>query len=273
MRLALLITILLASPGAQAKVDLFLDLGEKIKGETQDSQFRDRGAIDITSWSWGLTQSGSTHLGSEVGAGKASFQDLSFTKWVDTATPALMSALASGTHTPKAVLYVRHPEKGLPRWLEITLTELIVTSVSTGAQASDTRLAESISLNFAKVKVEYFTQDATGVTKSGGDFNWDIAANTGASIIRPKLAQSGDGTDPGIVDSIARSSITYSAGDATAKLSWSSIPGRSYRVFSADSLDRPFRVWTDFRASDGDTTLIIVPAASLMQVFRVEALP
>jgi type VI secretion system secreted protein Hcp len=32
-----------------------------------------------------------------------------------------------------------------------------------------------VTLNFAKVKFDYYVQDAKGSTKSAGTFHWDIA--------------------------------------------------------------------------------------------------
>jgi len=57
--------------------------------------------------------------------------------------------------------------------LEITMKEVLVTSISTGGSGGEDRLTENISLNFAEVKVEYFTPDG----KSGGVFEWNIAEN------------------------------------------------------------------------------------------------
>ena len=34
-----------------------------IKGETQIKEFKDKGGIDVLSWNWGMTQSGTTHMG------------------------------------------------------------------------------------------------------------------------------------------------------------------------------------------------------------------
>jgi type VI secretion system secreted protein Hcp len=42
-------------------VDMFLEL-EGIKGEAQDGKHKDK--IDVLAWSWGMSQSGSTHAGS-----------------------------------------------------------------------------------------------------------------------------------------------------------------------------------------------------------------
>ncbi len=41
-------------------VDIFMQI-EKVNGESADSKFK--GAIEVLSWSWGLTQSGTTHTG------------------------------------------------------------------------------------------------------------------------------------------------------------------------------------------------------------------
>ena len=48
-------------------VNIFLKLGNGIKGESQNDQHKDW--IDILSWSVGMTQSGTTHLGSGGGGG------------------------------------------------------------------------------------------------------------------------------------------------------------------------------------------------------------
>ena len=57
-------------------VDMFLALKGEIKGEAQDAKHK--GEIDVLAWSWGLSQSGSFHVGGGGGAGKANFQDISF---------------------------------------------------------------------------------------------------------------------------------------------------------------------------------------------------
>lgn len=158
-------------------IDMFLNMGANIKGETQDSAQKAAGDIDVLAWSWGMSQSGSTHVGGGAGAGKANFQDLSLTKYIDKSSTALMIALAKGSHIPVCKLLVRKAGEGQQKYLEITLTKVIVTSVSTGGSGGEDRLTENVTLNFAEVKVEYFLQNDKGVTASGGIFNFDIAGN------------------------------------------------------------------------------------------------
>src|SRR5450830_1114992 len=82
-------------------VDMFINMGSKIEGETTDEVQSKKKDIDVLAWSWGMSQSGTTHMGGGGGSGKASFQDISFTKYVDSASNALMFALARGTHVER----------------------------------------------------------------------------------------------------------------------------------------------------------------------------
>jgi type VI secretion system secreted protein Hcp len=158
-------------------LDMFMEMGDKISGETKDDEFSKKKAIDVLAWSWGMSQSGSFHEGGGGGAGKASFQDVSFTKWVDSSTPALMIHLAKGTHIPECKLTCRKAGEGQQKYIEITMTKCIVSSVSTGGSGGEDRLTENVTLNFAEVNYEYFTQDDKGATKSAGKFPWSIEAN------------------------------------------------------------------------------------------------
>jgi type VI secretion system secreted protein Hcp len=166
-------------------MDMFLtfDKGAKIKGETIDDKYKKEDGIDVLAWSWGISNSGSAHMGAGQGAGKANFQDISFTKYVDLASPALMDSCALGTHIASAKLIVRKAGgKEALEYLVFELDEVIVTSYSTGGSGGEDRLTENVSLNFAKVKCNYATQqskDGTAGPKS--NFGYDIAAHTAKS--------------------------------------------------------------------------------------------
>ena len=82
-------------------VDAFLKL-DGVKGESVSKGHQ--GEIDVLSWAWGLSQSGTTHSGTGGGAGKVNVQDISFTHYVDAATPNLIQACCTGKHFASAVL-------------------------------------------------------------------------------------------------------------------------------------------------------------------------
>lgn len=160
-------------------LDMFINMGATIKGESRDKVQGPAGDIDVLAWSWGMSQSGSTHMGGGGGAGKANFQDLSFTKYVDSASNALMTALAKGSHLPACKLMVRKAGEGQNKYIFITMNEVIVTSVSTGGSGGEDRLTENVTLNFAKVSFAYTPQDSKGTVAGDKTFTWNIAENHG----------------------------------------------------------------------------------------------
>jgi type VI secretion system secreted protein Hcp len=156
-------------------VDMFLKL-DGIKGESVDKTHKDE--VDLLAWSWGLSNSGTFHQGDGGGAGKANFQDISFTKWVDKSTPDLHYACASGKHIPKVKLTVRKAGDNPLEYLTYEFEKVLVSSISGGGSGGEERLTENVTLNFAKVKMEYWTQGDKGAKGTNGNFAWDIAGNT-----------------------------------------------------------------------------------------------
>ena len=163
------------TPSADAAVDMFLKIGD-IKGESQDETHKDE--IDVLAWSWGMSNSGTTHEGGGAGAGKASVQDFSFTKFTDLSTTDLMLSTLNGKHYDEAKLVVRKAGGTQLEFLVITFKEVIVTSVQTGGSGGEDRLTENVSLNFAEVMVEYTPQKPDGSPGTKKSFSWNIAENT-----------------------------------------------------------------------------------------------
>lgn len=155
--------------------DMFMQIGD-LKGESRDKTHA--GKIDVLAWSWGMSQSGTTHTGGGGGAGKVNVQDLSFTKYQDKSSPLLMLACCNGKHYPEATLIVRKAGEKPLEYLIIKMTELIITSVSTGGSGGEDRLTENVTLNFAKVEVKYTPQDPTGKAGDAVPMTWNIAENT-----------------------------------------------------------------------------------------------
>lgn len=158
-------------------VDMFLEL-PGVDGETVDKVYKDKKAMDVLAWSWGVSNQGTFHHGSGGGAGKANFQDLSVTKWIDKASASLLQACASGKHFDKAILTVRKAGETPLEYIKLTMENVMVTNVSTGGSAGEERLTENVTLNFAKVKFEYNMQGAKGGKETGGLMSWDIAGNS-----------------------------------------------------------------------------------------------
>lgn len=157
-------------------VDMFLKIKGEIKGESKDAAHKDD--IDILAWSWGMSQSGSFHTGGGGGAGKANFQDISVTKWVDDASATLQLYCANGDHFDEATIIVRKAGKKPLEYIKIKMTKVLVTSVSTGGSGGEDKLTENVTFNFAQVDYAYTKQKDDGSGEAAKEFKWDIAANT-----------------------------------------------------------------------------------------------
>ena len=153
-------------------VDVFLKLGD-IKGESTDAKHA--GEIDVLSWSWGVSQPGTAASGGGAGAGKVSFSDLNFTHNVDKASPLLMKACAMGQHVKEATLVSRKAGKGQQEYLIIKMSDILVTGVQPSSAGEHTM--ENVSINFAKIDLEYKPQKVDGTLDAGIHFIYDIKAN------------------------------------------------------------------------------------------------
>jgi type VI secretion system secreted protein Hcp len=157
-------------------IDMFLILKD-IPGESKDKVHNK--SIDVLAWSWGLSQSGTFHMGGGGGSGKANFQDLSITKYVDKSSMTLMGQIASGKHIETASLIIRKAGGDAPlEYIKYDLTKVMVTSLSTGGSGGEDQLTENITLNFAEVSANYMEQDDKGAKVSVVPFTWNIATNS-----------------------------------------------------------------------------------------------
>jgi len=156
--------------------DAFMKIDD-LKGDSLDAKHP--GEIQVLSWSWGMSQSGSTHQGPGGGSGKVNVQDLSFTKYIDDATPNLLKFCCSGNHFKQALLSVRKAGgKDAVDYLKITLKDIIISAVSTGGSGGEDRITEHVTLNFGKFDVTYTPQTATGTAGASKSVTWNIPGNS-----------------------------------------------------------------------------------------------
>jgi len=155
-------------------IDMFLKIDD-IKGESVDDKHP--GEIDVLSWSWGMTQSGTTHTGTGGGAGKVTVQDMSVAKHVDKASPNLVLACCNGKHFKQALLTVRKAGEKPLEYLKITMKDLIISAVQISGAGDSERLTEHVTLNFSEFKTEYSPQKADGTGDAAVEAAFNIAKN------------------------------------------------------------------------------------------------
>lgn len=154
-------------------VDMFMKF-EGIKGESRDAKHKDE--IDVLSWSWGMSNAGTTHRGSGSGGGKVDVQDLTFVKEIDKSSAALYKHCTMGVHIPKATLTCRLAGGEKPvDYLIIELEKVLITSIQTGGSSGGDKTSETISANFGKFYEKYTMQEADGSSGTETEFKYDIA--------------------------------------------------------------------------------------------------
>lgn len=157
-----------------ARLDAFLDLKSgNVKGESTEQDYAD--CIQLLAWSWGCTNAGSASHGTGEGTGAVNMQDFSFSMIMNSASAPLMTLCNTGKHF-KTAIFTQRKSTGdeTPKpFLVITMSDVMVSSYQTGSSGPELP-HENCSINFSKVEMEYFAQDATGAVKSKGKMGWDV---------------------------------------------------------------------------------------------------
>ncbi len=140
---------------AEAAEDYFLEVNG-VPGESQDA--KQAKSIDIESFSWGASAT------TEKKGGGVSLHDLSVTKRVDLASPALFQRLVQGTTIPSVELIARKAGEFQFIYLRYCLQDVQVTSQQQAGHGGDTA-TENVTFRYGSFSQQYTSQNSDG--KSG----------------------------------------------------------------------------------------------------------
>jgi type VI secretion system secreted protein Hcp len=157
-----------------AQADYYLKI-DTITGESEAEGFEKQ--MQIESFSFGATNSGSAVQGTGMGAGKVHFQDFHFVVQNGTASPQLFLACAKGNHIPQGILCCRKAGgDGNPyTYLKVTFGDLLISSYQTGGSNGSSILPhDQISFNFTNIQFEYSQQKADGSVALTNTTHYDI---------------------------------------------------------------------------------------------------
>jgi type VI secretion system secreted protein Hcp len=161
-----------------AVVDYFLKI-DGIDGEAQDKTHKNE--IQLESWSFGATNSGTAAVGLGMGAGKVQMGDFHFVMRSNKASPKLFLACADGEHIKKAVLTCRKAGKDQQEYLKWTFSDLLVSSYQTGGSASsDVVPLDQISINFTEGQCDYKEQKADGTLGGAVTTKYNVKTQSSA---------------------------------------------------------------------------------------------
>lgn len=153
-------------------VDMFLKLGS-IEGDSTSDKYK--GWINVLTFSWGATNTGSLAYGGGGGTGKAQVQDFSFVKEPDSSTPEFFEAVCKGEHFPTAELRLVKTGETQQEFMKIKFSEVFISSYQSGGSAGMIP-AEQVSFSFQKVELSSAAQNADGSVGTWNTHGCDFAA-------------------------------------------------------------------------------------------------
>lgn len=161
-----------------ADIYAFLEL-EGIEGESQDSDYQNK--IEVQSFSWGATNNSSYASGTGSGIGKGQIQDITCTKYTDKASLKLMERSVNGKPLDSGKLsLLKQSGDSKIAYLEIDLTNVVVTSFQVTATGDGRLPMESFSLHFVQFQAHYKPQGNEGDPAGNVDFGWNLQQNASA---------------------------------------------------------------------------------------------
>lgn len=86
-----------------------------------------------------------------------------------------MQACATGKHFKDATIVQRKSGKGQQEFLVVKMDDIVITGVTRTSAGGDPS-AETVSLAFAKIALEYKTQKSDGSLDAGIFFKFDVKA-------------------------------------------------------------------------------------------------
>jgi type VI secretion system secreted protein Hcp len=152
----------------------------KINGIDGESKDKDHAKeIEVLSFHWGVSQSGTAGFGGGGGGGKCSVQDFSFVKRTDAASAILFQKCCQGEHIDEANVTLRKAGGTALEYLKYKFSDLLISGVRPGgsSQGSDDIPLEEVSINFAKCHLTYTPQDDKGAGAGAVEGGWDVEAN------------------------------------------------------------------------------------------------
>jgi type VI secretion system secreted protein Hcp len=143
------------------------------------------GWIEVESYSWGFSVPVQTTVGSSsnrLSAGKVTPGDLHIVKKQDKTSGKMMIDSMNGVPITDATLAITTLSKSgaEDKYMEYKMSEVIVSSFSTGGSQGQHEPMENVSINMAKIEIAQFSKDVTGSVAQAQRGGFDFT--TGAQV-------------------------------------------------------------------------------------------
>ncbi len=178
-----------------AKGGLLIGKASQPEGETTDSWFSKKKALEILSFSFGVSQAETSGSGSTgAGAGKAKFDEFTIEKAVDLSSVPIYGACTAGAHFPSVMLITRKPGGQNMLYLQYVFCMVFVTNVSWSGGGGEEAPKETVKFKFGAMGIQYVQQKADGTEGTKMIGAWSTTAN------KPSLEVAGLSAPPAYLD-------------------------------------------------------------------------
>lgn len=166
-------TVALVAQHASGAFDAFIKIGD-IKGESTDAKHAEW--IELQSVQWDVKREISSPTGGTSRDWSApKISELTLSKPLDRSSPSIfLNAVGGSPPIPTVILELVNSTSG-GVFYRITLTDVLISSQKQDAASGDDKPRENISLNFTKIKIEYFYVDPKGTTTAIPPVTFDLA--------------------------------------------------------------------------------------------------
>ena len=158
---------------ADVGADVFLHVqtkrAGKVKGESTTAGHADD--IELRGWTWGA-QAGSA-IGSTAATARRSYKQLVVFKGMDSASTALLSALATNDEVRECTLAMRKAGGEPLDYFRMTLGGARVVAIDVDVDAQG-RPLEKVAFAYTKIDIEYKRQDAKGASAGAFAFTDEV---------------------------------------------------------------------------------------------------
>lgn len=153
--------------------------GSDVEGETQDHEYKSKGAFSITNFEIGAENT--INIGSDSeggGAGKATFKDLTITKKTDSSSCGIFTRLCEGYHFTDMIIELRRsggkPGESGAVFLKWEFKLVMVKDLTWSGADGDDVCEESLVFEYGAMKVTYTRQkglDGTGGKQASAEWS------------------------------------------------------------------------------------------------------
>ena len=163
---------------AAASGGLLTGKASQPEGETTDNWFSQKKALEVLSFSFGVSQAETTGSASTgAGAGKAKFDEFSIEKAVDLSSVPLYNACTAGAHFPSVMLAVRKAGGSNLLYLQYIFRMVFVTGISWSGGGGEEAPKETIKFKFGAMGIQYIQQKADGTEGTKMTGLWSTSTN------------------------------------------------------------------------------------------------